>query len=162
MYFASCRVTCSYYRSNFERSSLFRAHSSFDIHLVLRQSVSVSAHSDLFVLIPNAIKCLTTWAYCLIERAGQKNELSQSIRITYWAWFCWSEDSVWQKEVQNCPSNNFVFFSYPQFFFKEVPKCVAQQKVISTQHVYLTDPSKLICTTPWQCMHMIANRAREK
>lgn len=38
-----------------------------------------------------------------------------------------------------------------QLFMKEVPKCaadLAQRKLISTQHVYLTDPSKLICTTP--------------
>lgn len=40
---------------------------------------------------------------------------------------------------------------YLQFFFKVVPKCVAnlaQQKLISTQHVYLTDPAQLICTPP--------------
>ena len=32
-----------------------------------------------------------------------------------------------------------------QYFFKEVPKCLASQKAISTQHIYLTDPTKLSC-----------------
>ncbi|KAL9952378.1 hypothetical protein ACROYT_G039628 [Oculina patagonica] len=37
---------------------------------------------------------------------------------------------------------------YLQLFFKEVPKCVARQKIISTQHVYLSDPGKLMCSAP--------------
>lgn len=89
VYFASCRVTCAFYQLNhqisdmysstnlfdllercFERRSFLRAHSSFDIHSVLRQSVSGSAHSNLFVLISNVVKCLIIWPYCLIERVG--------------------------------------------------------------------------------------------
>ncbi|CAH3030479.1 unnamed protein product [Porites evermanni] len=37
---------------------------------------------------------------------------------------------------------------YFKLFFEEVPKCVILRKVISGQHIYLTDPKKLTCSTP--------------
>ncbi|KAJ7379990.1 hypothetical protein OS493_012752 [Desmophyllum pertusum] len=43
------------------------------------------------------------------------------------------------------PSWEHPLLQYLQYFFKEVPKCLASQKAISTQHIYLTDPTKLTC-----------------
>ena len=54
---------------------------------------------------------------------------------------------------------NSVYF-ISQYFFKEVPKCVTGQKAISTQHIYLTDPEKLMCTAPWARDN--CGRARDK
>ena len=40
-----------------------------------------------------------------------------------------------------------IFCFFLQFFFDlaTIPACLAEQK-ISTQHIYLSDPKKLICT----------------
>lgn len=66
------------------------------------------------------------------------DQASQRLKAFGWATAANIESPFWEH-----PPVQFL-----QLFFKVVPTCLSQQKFISTQHVYLTDPGKLNCTAP--------------
>jgi len=66
------------------------------------------------------------------------DQASQRLKSFGWAALADVKSSSWEHPP----------IPYLRLFFKDVPKCLLSRKVISTQHVYLTDPGKLTCSEP--------------